>query len=272
MFALSILLLLTACSVSTADTQSTDSVPTSVFPTIEVPTIEIPTISTDNAQTTATALPETSPSAGAATTVTEDGSYQVDVAARSDDDTLAEIELRLLSAELVDESLTVRVSFRNLGEESFTVFGTISGLNAELVDASGRVYPAEAVSDELAGGIGPTEGFTPGAANVGTITFPRPGDGPYDLRFPTYDAISFALDTPLDDASLAVGEGSFPVEQSLGSVEDALREISLDVLTMTVEADSISFDVAFTNRGSQGYDLLIGPQGADARLLDAEGM
>ncbi|NJM08158.1 hypothetical protein HC891_21205, partial [Candidatus Gracilibacteria bacterium] len=109
-------------------------------------------------------------------------------------------------------------------------------------------------------------------ANVGTITFPRPGDGPYELRFPTYETLSFALDTPLAAAGSVIDEGSFTIEQSLKSGESALRDISLDVTDMTIEADQISFAIAFTNNGSQGYDLLVGPSGSDARLLDAEGV
>lgn len=177
----------------------------------------------------------------------------------------------LYSAELTSDALTLRIAFENVSDESFTLTGTSIARQAVLRDATGNEYEVSAVSESLRSGIAPSGGFSAGAANVGNLTFPRPaGNAPYELVIPEYEALSFRLDTLLADEDFTLAEGDYPIDQTLRSNREALLPIELQVQSLQVATNQLIFTVAFVNIGRQGYDLMLGPEGADARLLDAE--
>ena len=191
--------------------------------------------------------------------------------ALSTDDTLSRIALELRGARVAPEGLVLRVAFANTLDESFQLVGTLGGSDAVLVDGTGREYAPVTVAPALSS-ISPENGFTPGAANVGDLTFPLPGAGPYELRFPIYTPIVFQLDTPLADVpEQALTPGIYSLDATVRSQRDGLRPIELQLRTLEVRDDVLIFEIAFTNTGRQGYDLVVGPSGSDARLIDAEG-
>lgn len=208
-----------------------------------------------------------------ATSVATGQRFRIDARSKSSDSSLSRVELVLRSAELSDDRLVLRVAFQNTTTESFMLIGSVSALDAVLEDADGQSYSPVDVSDNLRIGIDPQGGFGPGAANVGDIIFERPsGDEPYELRFPFFEPITFRLDTPLPEAAQApIAPGSYQLDVELRSSEEALQPIALRVRSLQVSDASVTFEVAFVNTARQGYDLLFGPQGKDARLLDAEG-
>ena len=196
----------------------------------------------------------------------------IDQRSRSDQDVLENVELVLRSAEITNAALILRVAFVNTSDQEFFLAGGANGRDARLTDAAGNEYAPAAVDDNLSRGIAPEAGFTAGAANVGNLTFPLPSGGePYEFHFPTYEPISFQLDTPLPDTTFELAEGDYPIGKTLRSSQDALAKIELRVQSLQVQADKLIFQIGFANTNRQGYDLLVGPTGRDARLLDAEG-
>lgn len=198
--------------------------------------------------------------------------FRINQRAVSDDTVLAKVALELRTAAIETNKLVLRVAFVNTSEESFRLIGSIGGEDARLVDAAGREYAPTAVDSTLQT-LDPAGGFSPGTANVGNVTFPLPqGVAPYELRLPRYTPIRFQLDTPLPDpAANVVANGSYPLQAEVRSQRDALRPIALRLRELTIDADTVRFTVGFANVGRQGYDLLVGPNGGDARLIDGEG-
>lgn len=198
-------------------------------------------------------------------------SFAIDQRARSDQDALQNVELVVRSATVTTGSLVLRIAFQNTSNRTFSVSGALGGEDAVLVDAAGRQYHPSEVSDNLRS-LAPTEGFGPGTANVGNVSFPWPsGDGPYELRMPSYAPIRFRLDTQLPaTAHLTLSPGNYAVHQTLRSREQALASIELQVQSLEITSDTAVFSVAFVNTGRQGYTLTAGPKGADARLVDGE--
>ncbi|MCU0494215.1 MAG: hypothetical protein MUD01_21710 [Chloroflexaceae bacterium] len=197
-----------------------------------------------------------------------------DLESRSDQNALQRVVLVLRGAELTQDTLTLRVAFQNTSDEGFSLIGGATGQSARLTDNAGTEYEPSSVSKDLSGSINPEGGFAPGSANVGTISFPRPsGEGPFTFRFPSFDPISFRLDTPLTAAdTVTVATGSYQVNEGVRSSESALRQIELRVTDVKVSDDTLEFAVEFVNTDTRrGYDLMLGPKGEDMRLLDAEG-
>lgn len=207
---------------------------------------------------------------GAAARAVENGRFVIDQRSRSDRNALENVALVLHNAEVTGDTLTLRIAFENISDESFYVTGGGVLRQAVLRDASGNEYEPIEVSDNLRT-ISPQGGFTAGAANVGNVRFPRPpGNAPYELIVPEYDPIIFRLNTPLADEPFELAEGTYPISQSLRSNRDALVPVELQVRSLEVGSERLVFEIAFVNTGRQGYDLLVGPDGGDARLLDAE--
>lgn len=199
--------------------------------------------------------------------------FAVNQRARSD--RLGAIELVVRGAELRADALLLDVAFVNTGDEAIRVTGSVSGRDAILRDPSGAELKPSEASGRLAGSITPeVSGFAPGAATLGTLTFPRPaGDGVYELRVPGFEAVQFKLDTPAATRpSLTLPRGSFPVNQSLRSAQQGLRPIEFRVKTVQVDAQGITLALAFVNTSRQGWELTGGPKGDDLRLLDADGV
>ncbi|NOK57418.1 MAG: hypothetical protein GFH27_549309n153 [Chloroflexi bacterium AL-W] len=196
--------------------------------------------------------------------------YRIDQQASSDQEALERVALIVYSAERTERNVALRVAFENTSNEAFTIIGTIRGGDALLVDQQGNEYAPTAVSEELRTRIDPSGGFGPGGANVGEITFDVVGDGPYKFLFPNYDPVPIRFDTPIDEAGFEIATGNYPIEQGLRSSEEALQNIELRLRSVGVTDDQLIFDIAFVNTGRQGYNLLVGPSGTDARLLDNE--
>ena len=197
--------------------------------------------------------------------------FRVGQRALSDDDVLAKVALELRTAQVAANSLQLRVAFVNTSDESFRLVGAISGRDARLADASGKEYAPLTVDPSL-GTLDPKAGFAPGTANVGTLSFPLPsGNSPFQLRFPRYAPITFALDMPQPVATAAAANGQYPLEAIVRSQSDALRMIALRFRSIAITDEAITFDLGFANVGRQGYNLVVGPSGGDARLIDGEG-
>jgi hypothetical protein len=234
---------------------------------------DAPEESTASLAATPTVVSESEATAAMPVVGDEPQVFAIDQTARSDQSALERVELTLSRAVLSRDGLTLRVSFRNTSDEGFSIIGGISGNDALLIDAAGNEYEPTDISNNLRSSINPDNGFGPGAANVGDVTFPVPEGGePYELQFPTYDPIEFRFDKPIDvAATLELAPGEYPIDQNLRSAEDALRKVELQVRSLQVTEDAVILNVAFTNTDRQGYDLILGPDGTDARLLDGEG-
>lgn len=229
------------------------------------------TPSTSRAQQTAPRATQGATAAPTATAPTDPQQFAINQTASSDQSALENIELVIYRAALDEDTLTLHIGFRNTSESGYNVFGGPGARDAVLEDASGTEYEPTEISATL-NNIAPSGGFGPGAANVGDLSFPRPnGDGPFTFRFPTYAPITFRLDTVLADDAIVLPEGTYQIGQQLRSQQQALSQIVFEVRALDVTPDSLIFDVAFVNTARQGYDLIIGPKGGDARLLDAEG-
>lgn len=217
----------------------------------------------------ATSKPAATDQPVAATTPASGEQFKLEGRATSSQ--LNELVLETRSATIGDDALVVRIAFVNTSDEGFTVVGGTRLDDTVLVDAGGDEYKPTDVDDTFRNGIDPEGGFTPGAANVGNLSFPLPtGRQPYELRLPGFEPLAITLDTPLTEAA-ALALGSYPIDGSVRSTKDALRPVELQVRTITVTAERLLAEVAFVNTGREGYDLLIGPTGKDARLLDGEG-
>lgn len=197
--------------------------------------------------------------------------FRVAQRATSDDAVLAKVALEVRTARVDADALRLRIAFVNTSDESFRLIGTMSGRDARLADASGTEYAPLAIDDTLAT-LDPKTGFAPGTANVGTLTFPVPtGKQPFQLTFPRYQPISFSLDMPQPTPDAAPQQASYLLDTAVRSQRDALRMIELRFKSLEVRADALVFDLGFVNVSRQGYNLTVGPNGSDARLIDGEG-
>lgn len=199
-------------------------------------------------------------------------SFVVGQQVRSSQPPLQNVALTLRSAELTGDTLLLNVAFENISSRKFSITGEVNKQYARLVDAAGNVNQPLEMSQNLAS-VSPEGGFAPGAANPGQLVFPRPTGGePYELQFLTYEPIRFRLDTPLVEMPpVVVPPGNYPLDASLYSAQNALTPVELQLRSVQVTTDTLTFTVAFVNTSRQGYDLLVGPGGSDAWLLDAEG-
>lgn len=197
--------------------------------------------------------------------------YAIGQRTLSEDNVLAKVALEVRTAQVEASALVLRIAFVNTSEERFRLVGTIGGEDARLVDSTGREYTPTAVDPNLQA-LDPQGGFAPGTANVGNLTFPLPeGRGRYELRLPRYAPLRFELNTPLPSAVDTVADGSYTLETEIRSQRDALRPIAIRLHSLEIAEQRVSFSVGFVNQGRQGYDLLVGPNGGDARLVDGEG-
>ncbi len=176
------------------------------------------------------------------------------------------------SASVTTDSLVLRIAFQNTSNKAYSVSGELGGNDAVLVDGNGQQYKPSKISNNLRS-LSPAPGFGPGTANVGNLTFPQPsGSGPYELRMPSYAPIRFQLDTPLSTTGhVVLNEGTYDIDEEVRSQEPALANIVLQLQSLQVMTNTLVFNIAFVNTGRQGYNLLVGPNGNDARLIDAEG-
>ena len=238
-------------------------------PTSETPAAQMQPTSTLAPEGIATLAPT---EAGTPETVSFEGTqrYQIDQQVRSDQQALERVALIVYNATRTERDITLRVAFENTSNEAFTIVGTISGRDGILVDEQGNEFEPSNVSEELQTNIQPSGGFGAGAANVGEITFDAIGDGPYEFLFPNYDPVPIRFDMPIDEEASEIANGTYPIEQGLRSSEEALESIELRLRSVDVTDDQLIFDVAFINTGRQGFDLIVGPSGTDARMLDGE--
>lgn len=197
--------------------------------------------------------------------------YRIGQRATSDDSVLGRVALELRSAEVTANALVLHVAFVNTSDQGFRIIGSLGGADARLSDANGKEYAPTKVDSALRT-IDPPDGFAPGVANVGDLQFSLPNtNGPYELRFPRFAPIRFQLDTPETATEAAVSNGMYPLDGVVRSQNDALRQIELRFQSLEVQPESVVFTVAFVNTGRQGYNLIVGPSGKDARLIDGEG-
>ncbi len=223
-----------------------------------------------------TSLPATPPTIAPTRTLpavrpaAAEGDYLINQRATSTRSTFERINLVLYRATLTREHLILRVGFHNISEASFIVTGTADASALRLVDTAGNEYTPVELSDTLKR-ISPQDGFRPGQANVGDVAFPVPsGPAPYELRFPTYDPIVFALDEPAPLAVQMVPEGTYPLAIELYSNRSALAPIRLRLDAITVTQEEVILQIAFVNTLRQGYNLGKALTGRDSRLFDAE--
>jgi hypothetical protein len=207
----------------------------------------------------------------AAAAVADGQRFRIGQTVRSDQPALENVALTLRSTTRSSNQLTLEVAFENMSGKRFTAQGLNPAAMATLVDAAGKQYSPVRSSAELSS-ISPAGGFAPGGANVGTITFPQPaGPGPYELRLPGYPAIRFRLDTPVSSTPVPeVPSGTYTVETTLRSPDGALEPIALDVRSVELGHERLTFHLALINTSRQGYSVS-GVQGNAAWLLGGEG-
>ncbi|MGQ9611395.1 hypothetical protein [Chloroflexus sp.] len=204
------------------------------------------------------------------TSTATDGVYVINQRATSTHSTLKTFNLVLYRATLTGDHLILRVGFHNAGEKRFYLAALRTG-DLRLVDASGNEYQPITFSANL-NHINPSNnGFLPGQANVGDVTFPAPtGPAPYELRFPLYHPIAFQLDQPAPPAVLSVPEGTYPINIELYSPIKVLAPIHLRLDSIMVTQQELIVQLAFVNTLRKGYNLGKVLEWSDARLLDAE--
>ncbi len=123
------------------------------------------------------------------------GHYAIDQTLRSNDDHLAPIALRVDSVEVGEEDVTFHVAFVNTGRRGYDVSGPDGMNDAWLIDAERNQYVPIGASDNLATGIAPPDGWQPGQAHEGTITFPLPtAPGALHFTFSYYPAVTLTFD------------------------------------------------------------------------------
>lgn len=198
--------------------------------------------------------------------------YAIDATARSDNEVLGMLTLRLIRAQRSDGALRLRIAFEYDGEQGMSITSGLSSQSFRLTDNSGRSYALRA-GDEAVIYIRPNGGwFRPGGGVAGDLTFPLPrGKPPYRLEVATYEPIPFTLDAPLPEPPLnALPAGDYEVGLALQSADDTLAPVRLHVNRIRVDEETVSFAVAFENTLRTGYDV-IGPSGSrDAWLVDAD--
>ena len=92
------------------------------------------------------------------------------------------------------------------------------------------------------------------------------------MAFFDFEAVEFGLGAASPArAALDVPPDDYLVFTSLFSQHEILGPLGLNVNTVRLDAERITFDVAFVNTTIRNFGLRSGPTGADAWLIDAEG-
>ncbi len=254
-------------------------IPDVEIPDVEIPNVEIPQPGTPAGNSAADSSPTATPRPTSSPTptpqpVTLSGQgawFRIEKSAHSSQGALEDVVLNLRSAKLTATGLLLHLAFENETNRQFWISGHFDNHDFRLVDSSGNGYDALEVDENLTG-IDPDNTFAPGGANVGNVVFPIPeGKPPYKLRLTSYDPVEFQLNTPLDEQPpLDVPAGVYPIGVDLYASDGTLNNISLRVESLQATDDSLTFNLAFVNTSRRGFDLLMGPQGDDAWLLDGE--
>jgi len=198
-----------------------------------------------------------------------DGVYRLGVTSPSTETGLASVGVSVFRLALEPDALRLRLAFVNRGSQRFAVEGPSPVDRVVLLDGRGRSYRPRSVAPNLAV-VSPADGFAPGAANVGDVVFARPrSGGPYTLRMPGFVPLLLDPRTPFQTAT-ALPSGQYRFDVPLPSRSRDLAMVELRVRAVRVGAD-VTVQVAFCNITRSGWVLNEGPDGSDARLLDAEG-
>ncbi|WP_322490118.1 hypothetical protein [Chloroflexus sp.] len=257
---LAIAIVLTGCSAST--------------PVVEQPTRPAPH---ENQSASAPIHP---PTASAATAPTEPpaannvtaapGAYLINQRARSKSS--SPFEAVLYRATLANNGLSLRFGVQNMGDEPRYLGMGLTAKELRLVDSAGNEYHPTAVSANLEQ-FSLKDGYLPGQANVGEVTFPIPtAGGPFTLQAPAFEPITFMLDRLASAAELTVPNGEYPLDVALYSSHAALVPLRLQIERITVTSEEIVFAVAFANTGRRPLGISSDLNGNDSRMLDAEGV
>ncbi|MFN3372528.1 MAG: hypothetical protein ACK44M_03050 [Chloroflexus sp.] len=173
---------------------------------------------------------------------------------------------------LANDGLVLRFGVQNMGDEPRYLGAGLKGKDLRLIDSAGNEYRPTAVSANLEQ-FSLKEGYLPGQANVGEITFPIPtADGPFTLQTPAFDPITFTLDRLATATEITVSNDTYPLDVVLYSSQSALSRLDLRLERITVTADEISFAIAFVNTGRRPLSLSSSLSGNDSRMFDAEGV
>ncbi len=142
----------------------------------------------------------------------EQETYEVDQTLSALDDTLAPIDLRVDAIEVGEEDVTVHLAFVNTRRTGYDLWGPDGMNDAWLIDAERNQYAPIAASDNLADSIAPPDGWLPGQAHAGTITFPMPAaPGVIRFTFRHYPALTLTFDEKgLQDVSITSRTGGPP--------------------------------------------------------------
>lgn len=198
-----------------------------------------------------------------------DGRYRVEGRAPAVEAALAPLVLSVSWAALEPDALRVRVALTNTSDRGLTVTGPdLAGRATLQAERGGPLRPLE-VSANLAA-LSPPEGFSPGAANVGELRFPRPrAGGPLTLRVPGFAPLAIVLGQPYRPP-LALPAGRLALDVPLRTEADGLDVIELRARGLSV-GPTVRLELAARNVTRSGWRLEGGPVGGEARLLDAEG-
>ncbi len=156
-----------------------------------------------------------------------EGTYALSVELYSGRSALVPIRLRLDAVTITQEEVVLQIAFVNTLRRGYDLRG-VKGSEARLLDAEFAAYEPVSVSDNLAETIAPPQGWLPGQAHTGQITFPRP-ERLEELRFifPGYAAatLRFAA-SGLASAAVTSAAGGAPPPTATPTVEEvALREL-----------------------------------------------
>ncbi|WP_298490148.1 hypothetical protein [uncultured Chloroflexus sp.] len=173
---------------------------------------------------------------------------------------------------LTESALVVRFGMQNMSNDSRYLSASFKSTELRLVDSAGNEYRPLAVSDNIER-FSLKDGYLPGQANIGEVTFPLPtAGGPFELHVPTFEPLIFTLDQRVTPNTLNVPSGEYPLDVVLYSSQSALSRLDLRLERVTVTADEISFAIAFVNTGRRPIGLGSGLSGNDSRVFDAEGV
>ncbi len=225
---------------------------------------------------------DTSQTAGAATAVSRPTEmpvvlgnkgqwYAVDVTAHSDNGVLGVLTLHLLRVQRTDDGLLLRIAFEYEGDSEMSILGGASSRDIHLTDSSGNEYALSDGDQNLIAFNPEGLSFLPGGGVAGNLLFPVPeGREPYTLHFPEFEPVEFRLEREMEPPLVSLPPGSYAIGQTLHSNASALQPVALRVDSVDVEADEVTFHVAFVNMDRRGYDIS-GPNGmSDAWLIDAD--